>query len=201
MSLCVTVSAASAMVSSSEPLACISDRLMLIAVSHSSLAGWAARFAAAEPSGGVAETASKVAELLQAFDQGQAHDVAVVHAGWCNKEGRVIAFLFKRSRNFQPRRIDKGHAVHPKLYSNTTGLSRIANLGSEAAMHGRFLQDYHAAVFDNHLIAYQAAELLGGPAAPSAYHLAAVESGYCGPVEPKLELTRWRSRANQVIFH
>lgn len=176
------------MLSSNEPVACLPDRSIIIGVSHPCLAHWAERFAKAEPAGGVSDTASRVQELLQATDIEGDQDVVVIHAGWSDRDGAAVAFMFRRSRGFQPRRLDRGYAVYPELCSSVPGLGRIASMGSEVIGYGRPAQDYHAAVFDNHQKGYQLATRCGALPASSAYHLATVDAGYCGSAETDLEL-------------
>lgn len=196
MSVSLTVTATSAMVSSNQPIACLAERSMLIAVSHPSMAQWADQFALAEPTGGISETTHRVANLLSALDIEGAQDVVVVHAGWSEMDNAAVAFMFRRSRGFQPRRIDRGYAQHPELYTPAPGLHRIASLGSMAIVYGQYSQDFHASVFDNHQTRYQAETRLGAAPASGSYHLATVDAGYCGPVEQVLELSRWRKRAS-----
>lgn len=142
-----------------QKIAVLSDRRMIIGVAgayrHASL--WPLWLAIYHPEGDVSEIAEQVpATLRRLVKEVEAliPELVIVHAGWSERERRVIGYAYERSTDFAPLRLEAGHTMAPVLHPTAPDYEELCELWMEA-LEGRCMEEFHAAAFRNQRWSYQ----------------------------------------------
>ncbi|QJX01826.1 hypothetical protein HML84_04850 [Alcanivorax sp. IO_7] len=102
-------------------------------------------------------------------------ELIILHAGWSEREGRVIGYAYDKANDFEPIRLDQGHTFVPQPSDQAPGYDRLAEL-SEKAATGQNMQGFHTALLRNQLWSYQNGYLPAGRAIGDTLSIATVDS-------------------------
>jgi hypothetical protein len=151
--------------------------LIGVAGAYTHAAAWPMWLAACLPDGDVTDIAEQVPSQLRQLVRTVptlVPELVIVHAGWSEREGRVIGYAYERSTDFKPIRLDGGHTHVPVANPNAPDYGRLRDLWTEA-LEGRRIEEFHAALFANQRWSYTQGLLRAGAHISDDYSLASVD--------------------------